>query len=104
MLCKLGSFSQILIEREDGADDTTVLHLTVTEKPLLTGVTFQGNAALSHKKLEEVIDATTLKTIDDETAARLAHKIKNTENDYHHVHISPQVTRDRSIPTTHTYI
>lgn len=96
----LGAFSQIMIEKEDAPDNSVTLYVTVTEKPSLTGVTFEGNHALKKEKLEEVIDLKNVHAIDEEGALFLAHKIKKEyrEADFHHVSITPQVIADPKNP------
>jgi len=87
------TFHQIVIEQEPLDNNTLRLHITVTEKPSLTDISFEGNTALSTKKLEEVINRPQLTTIDKEHAQRLARLIKKEykENDYHHAKIKPEL-------------
>lgn len=92
----LGAFKQVALELEEGENDTITLYLTLTERPTLTAVSFDGNSALSDKKLHELTGSANLKYIDTEIGALLAEKMKKEyrENDYHHVEITPEVVVD----------
>ncbi|MGD1997571.1 MAG: outer membrane protein assembly factor BamA [Candidatus Dependentiae bacterium] len=93
----LGGFRQVVIEKENGEDDTVDLFITVTEKPRLTGITYEGNSGLTIHKLDETIGSATLHTIDESHAHLLAKRLKKEyrENDYHHAVITPELRYDQ---------
>ena len=92
----LGTFRQVILEKETGDDATVNLFVTVVEKPKLGAVTYEGNSALGEQKLDEIIGRATLVTIDETQARMLANKITKEyrENDYHHAVVTPSVQYD----------
>lgn len=92
----LGAFRQIVIEKEARDNNTVALFVTVTEKPQLTGITFEGNHGISTQKLTEIAGTANLQTVDESSAALLANRLKKEyrDNDYHHVRITPYIEQE----------
>jgi outer membrane protein insertion porin family len=96
-LYSLGDFSHITIEEEplEGDDAKVNLFVTVTERPLVSKVHFEGNKVLSDEKLTEITGLTKQTAVDDAKAAYLASKIiaEYKEHDYHHAVVKATLTK-----------
>jgi len=101
-LYAFGSFEQIILEKAAAENDENAitLYVTVREKQALTGIQFAGNKALTTKKLEELIDSKSIRTINPVGADLLARTIKKeyAESDYHEAQVIATVLPDAENP------
>jgi len=93
----IGHFRQIRIEKEMLPGNEIKLYVVVEERPLLEGVTFEGNRTIKTNKLKEDLEIEKLETIDDEQLQSLVQAIKKLykAQDFHSTTIEYKLIIDK---------
>lgn len=93
---RLGYFNNIQVITDDVSPGVIDLIIAVTEKSRISGITFEGNKAIAKEKINEAIDASRIKSLDEEELNNIAQKINKLYRDkgYHHATISGRLDPD----------
>ena len=86
---RLGYFKNIQVITDDVQPGVIDLILAVVEKNRISGLTFEGNSAISEEKITTALDTSHIKTLDEEELRNLEQKIEKQykEKGYHHTTI-----------------
>lgn len=87
---RLGYFKNIQVITDDVEPGVVDLIIAVTEKNRMSGVSFEGNRAIAKEKINEALDTTRIKSLDEEELHNLEQKIEKLYRDkgYHHTRIT----------------
>jgi len=94
-LYQLDLFRNVRIEKRDLDADRVQLIITLEEKDRVENISFHGNKQLDDDKLKERINASDMRTIDEEEITQLERIIRSAyqEKNYHNVTITPKIER-----------
>ena len=93
---RLGYFKNIQVITDDVQPGVIDLILAVVEKNRISGLTFEGNSAISEEKITTALDTSHIKTLDEEELRNLEQKIEKQykEKGYHHTTIQGTLQPD----------